>query len=195
MNIRLIPFQRNNYQIYKAFVYLNILFLSACAGQQSARELAGLEIATMLDYKQAINKTITAENRYYESAKLRLNSNLVEMNSTVVSHNSLAIRAKRYDHLWQNKTPSQYDILGMINTVHSDYSISGNEYTMFSQQINEQYFSKIKKLNTQQENLDKSIAALKKLYAREEFNEQTNLIRDYLINTVGTVRKLSDEQN
>ena len=83
----------------------------------------------------------------------------------------------------------------MIDTVYSDFGAAVKEYEDHKIKINEQYFSKIEKLSAQQDNLEKSIAALSKLYARDEFNEQTNLIKDYLVNTLSTIRELSDNQN
>lgn len=194
MNNKPISLVRKNSRISIILIFLNMLLLTACAGQQSAQQLAGLEIATMLDYKQAINKTIAAEGKYYKDAAKQLTENLTKMNNKVVLKETLDRRALRYDHLWHKNPPSQHDVLVMIDTVYSDFGAANNEYENHRIKINEQYFSKIEKLSAQQDNIEKTIAALSKLYARDKFNEQKNLIRDYLVNTLSTVRGLSGNQ-
>jgi hypothetical protein len=165
--------------------------LRFCAGQQAAQELAGLEMSTMLEYKRLINKSISEENKYYERALKQLSKNLGQMKAKFGARNTLARRAVRYDDLWRKSPPSQHDVLVMIDAVYTDVEEAAKEYDAQLMQINEQYFAKIEKLIIQQDNIEKSIAALSRLYARDEFDEQTNLIKDYLEKAL---RKLSNKE-
>ena len=167
------------------------LFLTACAGQQSARHLAGLEIATMIDYKKEVNNKIAAEERYYQEAFIRLNKNLEKMQIEVISENILNARALRYTHLWEKNFPTEYDKFLLIDTVYTDF-VTGNE--RFEQQKNEiaeQYFSKIEKLNAQLSQLEESIGALKKLYASNKFHEM-QLMGDYGLGIIKILRSMDD---
>lgn len=176
-------------------VVLSMLILTGCAGQQSARQLAGLEMVTMLEYKQAINQSVFQETDYYKKASEQLENNFRKMNQIVVSHDALDRRAMQYSELWHKNIPSEYNILIFIDGVYLDFKKVNKEYEDFVGKIDEQYFSKIEKLNVQHDNLDKSIAALKQLYVGEEFSEQTNLLKDYLVKTIKTIDNLKQKKN
>ena len=175
-------------------ILANAVLLTACAGQQTAQELAGLEMSTMLEYKQLINKTISEENTYYKTASEQLSNNLKQMKNDVDIENTLVRRAVRYDDLWHKNPPSQHDVLVMIDTAYADLEETEKEFNTHLNQINEQYFSKIEKLAIQQDNINKSIAALSKLYAGDELKDQANLIKDRVLDTAKTARKLIEDK-
>lgn len=57
--------------MYRTFIVVliaHVLLLTACAGQQAAQELAGLEVSTMMEYKSVINNSISVENDYYKKS-------------------------------------------------------------------------------------------------------------------------------
>lgn len=181
-----------NRRIAILIILCHALLLTACAGQKAAQDLAGLEMSTMLEYKRLINNSISEETKYYKTASEQLKNNLKEMKHEVVSENTLARRAVRYDDLWRKSPPSQHDVLVMIDAVYADFGAAAEEFYARLIQLDEQYLSRLEKLNVQQDNIDKSIAALSKLYARDEFNERTNIIKDYLDMTL---RRLSGNKD
>ncbi|MGR9045958.1 MAG: hypothetical protein ACU83N_11720 [Gammaproteobacteria bacterium] len=165
-----------------------ILLLTACAGQQAAKELAGLEISTLMEYKKIINQSIAAENNYYRNSLNTLRKNLTKMNSDVSLDIVFDTQAKYYNHLWQKTSPSQYNVLELIDAVYSDYEKTNKELETHLQEIDRLYFSKITKLSLQQDNINKSIAALTKLYMGDDLKDQADLVKDYMVNTAKTVK-------
>ncbi|MDO9149982.1 MAG: hypothetical protein Q8K07_19915 [Methylicorpusculum sp.] len=165
------------------------LLLTACAGQQAAKELAGLEIASMLEYKQTINQSITTENSYYKKSLDTLSKNLSQMSDKVNSVNSLNYQAKYYNQLWRNTPPSQYNVLELIDAVYGDYEKTNKELDAHLKEIDELYFSKTEKLTLQQDNINNSIEALTKLYMGDDLKDQANLVKDYFVNTAKAINE------
>jgi CRISPR/Cas system CMR-associated protein Cmr5 small subunit len=170
----------------------NVLLLTACAGQQAAQELAGLEVSTMMEYKQVINDSVSGEERYYKKVKEHLSNGLKKMKDEGDYENMLNRQAIIYDALWHKNPPSQHDVLTMIDTVYPDYEKIDTALNGHLKQLDEQYFSKVEKLTLQQESINKSIGALTKLYADDELNDQANLIKDRMLDTAKTVRSLTE---
>lgn len=177
---------------YSAFILASSLLLTACAGQQAAQELAGLEISTLIEYKQAINKSIAAENDYYVEALGKVNKRLKSMNEDTGFDNALSYQAIYYDHLWHKSPPSQHDVLSLIDAVYTNYDKTNQELATHLKQLDEKYFSKIENIKLQQNNIDSSIAALSKLYAGDELKAQATLLKYYIANTAETVRKATE---
>lgn len=178
-------------RIFKITLLATTFLLTACAGQQAAQELAGLEISTMMEYKQAIDNTISNEDKYYKDALAILAKNLNEMKKPV-TRSTLAHRALVYDDRWHKSPPSQLDVLTMIDAVYTDYEKTDKDFDSNLKQINEQYFSKIEKLTLEQDNINKSIAALTKLYAGDELKEQAGLLKKYITDTAKSISEATD---
>lgn len=173
-----------------------ILLLTACAGQQAAKELTGLEIASMLEYKQTINQSISAEENYYKKAANSLSNNLTEMSKDVDGTNALNYQAKFYNQLWRKTSPSKYNVLEFIDAVYVDYEKTEKELNTHLKEIDELYFSKKQKLTLQLDSINKSIEALSKLYMGDNSTDQASLVKDYIINTAKTINdtaKATDE--
>lgn len=162
------------------------LLLTACAGQQAAKELTGLEIASLLEYKKTINQSIASEEKYYKKASNFSSNDLSEMEEEDAI-NALNYQAKFYNHLWQKTPPSQYNVLEFIDAVYGNYEKTNKELDAHLKEIDELYFAKTEKLNFQQDNINKSIEALTKLYMGDDLKDQADLVKVYMVNTAKAI--------
>lgn len=162
------------------------LLLTACAGQQAAKELTGLEIASLLEYKKTISQSIASEENYYKKAS-NLSSNYLSEMKKEDAINALNYQAKFYNHLWQKTPPSRYNVLELIDAVYGNYEKTNKELDTRLKEIDELYFSKTEKLTLQQDNINKSIEALTKLYMGDDLKDQADLVKDYIVNTAKSI--------
>lgn len=170
--------------------------ITACAGQQTAKDLSGLEIRAMLDYKHKIRNAITKEEQYYKNATETINNQLSKMYDLSGSEDVLNRRAMYYNDLWFKKgSVSEYDVLLMVDALYFDVVTAEKGIVDHKEKINELYFSKIEKLNMQKDNMEKSLSALNKLYTADILSEQTKLLKDRLVDTLKEYKAQSNSKN
>ena len=164
--------------LFTRLVLLIILFsLTACAGQQAALNMMGVELKQLSEYQQLMDAKRASEAAYYKKTRKNLTTNLKVAQEGLIVVDFVDRKSIVTEAQWENKKRiTELLLLKFIDSISEEYEASQTAFSRYEVAITENYLNAVEKIENQRAKLLLVQNSLNKVHMEKTNKEKAEFI-------------------